>query len=166
MFLSRLCAPFLILLAAAALPVSAQEQLPPTPQAIHDVARSFGSIEFGEADSDGRPVLHGEIDGVFYSMVLYGCDAPTGCENVQFYASFVSDDRNTLEFVNDWNRDQRWLTAFLEDDGDVVIALTTNIRHGVLRQNFMDTFDLWVSLMMQFYDHIYEDDIATTPSLK
>jgi len=144
-----------LIVATFALPASAQQMFPRTPTAVHDAARSFGEIEFAQPDDEGRPVLHGEIDGVYYSIVIFGCDAPDGCESVQFYASFITDENATLEFVNNWNREKRWLTAFLEEDGDVVIAMTTNIRHGVTRQSFMDSFDVWTSLMLQFNDRIY-----------
>lgn len=158
MFLPRLLArhlaPCLALVMLTA-PAFAQDLFPRTAPAVFDVARSFGEIEFVEPDSDGRPVLHGEIDGIYYSMVIFGCDAPDGCESVQFYASFISEDNSTLSFVNQWNNDKRWVTAFLEPDGDVVIAMTANIRHGVTRQNFMDSFDIWTSLMTEFNDRIY-----------
>lgn len=154
MFPVRVLAPIFALVLSVA-SAAAQPMLPRTAQAVYEIARTFGNIEFADPDSDGRPVLVGDIDGVLYSIVLFGCDAPEGCASVQFYASFITDENSRLEFVNDWNRETRWVTAFLENDGDVVIAMTANIRHGITRQNFMDTLDVWSTLMRDFNDHIY-----------
>lgn len=146
--------------ALVALPAMAQGLMPRTPTAVFEAARTFGEIEFTDPDSEGRPVLLGDIDGIYYSMVVFGCDAFDGCESVQFYASFISDDNATLEFANDWNLDKRWVTAFLDTDGDMVITMTANIRYGVTRENFLDTFDVWRSLMLDFNDRIYANDVA------
>ena len=148
----------LVLIAAvlSGLPAAAQQILPREAGAVLNVARSFGSADFDGTDSDGRPQINGNIDGVLYGIVMYGCDNPAGCESVQMFASFESDTNNTLAFVNDWNFDRRYATAYLTGDGTVVLAHSVNIEHGITRDNFFDTFDIWQILLTEFNERIFD----------
>lgn len=152
----RLFAPVAFLSVALSLPAMSQTttMFDRSPEAILDMARSFGTAQFDTPDSDGRPAIDGEMDGLLYGILLYGCDNPDGCESVQFFASFTSENNN-LEFVNAWNQDKRYATAYIADDGAAVLAYSANIDFGVTRNNFYDTFDIWSILLADFGDRIF-----------
>lgn len=140
----------LICLAAGA---QAQSVLPNTPQAVIGVAQQFGTAYFEPPDSEGRPAIAGTIDGLNYGVLFYGCEGNVGCDSLQFYASFTGYE-NSLEFINSWNYDKRFASAYRRPDGSVVLSYDVNIDFGVTATNVEDTFDIWSILMGQFMDRI------------
>jgi len=133
----------------------AQDMMQNTPEAVMSVARGFGEIEMAQPDEFGNPVLDGEIDGLFYSIVIFDCDSGEGCLSAQFYASFINEDIATAEFANQWNRETRFLQAYLADDNSLVVSMAVNMRFGITRQNFQDNFDLWADLMQDFNNRVF-----------
>lgn len=146
----------LCLAAAAALfasPVAAQQYMQNTPEAMLAVASIFGTAQIEPPDSGGRPIITGRIDGTNYGLLIYGCEGTVGCDSVQFFATFESQV-NSLEFLNEWNEDQRFATAYRDSRGDVVIHYNANIDFGVSPTNFEDTFDIWRLTLGNFVERL------------
>ncbi|RMA42170.1 YbjN domain-containing protein [Rhodophyticola porphyridii] len=144
----------------------AQDAAPPAqlgtdPGAILEVARGFGAAQMEAADRAGRPLVTGMLNGTRYGVLMYGCDEGDGCDSVQFFATF-SESGSTLEFLNQWNADKRFGSAYLQEDGDVILHYSTSIRYGVNQRNFEDTFDVWQVTLNQFVNRLsgLPDDAA------
>lgn len=127
--------------------------MPNTAEAILSVARGFGSAQMEDPDGEGRPFISGMVNGTRYGILIYGCEGTEGCDSVQFFASFGTP-QNDLEFLNQWNLDKRFASAYREPDGDVVIHYSANVDFGVTLQNFEDTFDIWQLTLGQFTDRL------------
>lgn len=148
-----------LLAATAALPAAAQDFFGRTPGDILNVARSFGPAEFDSPDADGRPVIAAETDdGILYGVLMYGCESYGPCESAQLFASFEPTAETDVGFANAWNLDRRYGTAYIADDGAVVISMSVNLDFGVTSQNFFDTFDIWDILLGDFTDLVYPPD--------
>ncbi len=150
---ARALALSLILLAPAA---HAQEMLSTTPQAVLSVAQGFGSAQMDAPDHNGRPIISGMVDGTRYGILFYGCENGADCDSIQFFASFTSPN-NALDFLNEWNADQRFGSAYREDDGDVILHYSANLDFGVSRRNMEDTFDIWQLTLTDFADRMFSD---------
>ncbi len=136
---------------AAAAPASAQ-MLGNTPQDIVAVAQTLGPARL-ETTGSGQPLMQGTLDGTTYGILMYGCE-DGACDSLQFFATFTSE-RNGLTLMNRWNQDQRFGAAYVADDGRIILHWNVNIDHGVTRQNFADSFDIWRLTLGEFTNRIY-----------
>ncbi len=155
----RFAAAFVIATTSA----QAQSFMPNTPEAVLSVAQQFGSAYVDATDNEGRPMIGGTIDGVNYGILFYGCEGTVGCDSLQFYATFEPPP-DALQFVNTWNYDKRFASAYQRDDGTVVLNYSVNIDYGVSQANAEDSFDIWSLLLGQFTNRIngLPDDGATS----
>ena len=139
------------LAAGIAMPAAAQ-MMGALPQDIVNVARGFGTADL-DLSNPGQPLVTGTIEGTNYGILMYGCeDGP--CDSLQFFATFTTS-RNGLTVLNQWNEDQRFGTAYVTNDGSVILHWSVNIDMGVTRRNFEDSFDIWQLSLTAFTDHIY-----------
>ena len=94
--------------------------------------------------------------GLTWVLFFYSCRADV-CGDVQFSA-FFSNDQLTIEKINDWNRDQRFLKAFYgtETTGEKVATVQFDAvlfpQLGV--DQLGDYAQLWTSLLADFGTHI------------
>lgn len=146
----------LILASTLALPglAGAQTLSGNDPAPILGIAKAFGPAELS-TDNQGDPLITGEIEGVRYGILFYGCDQQQGCNSIQFIGFFDNIGPTSLQRVNDWNADQRYGTAFLEPDGDIVFNWSLNLDRGVTPDNLRDSFDIWAIALPSFFDFLY-----------
>jgi hypothetical protein len=69
---------------------------------------------------DGCTVILSSAGGLRFSIYLYGeRDHRDRITNLQFSSSF--GDKVTLEQVNRWNKENRFLKAYVDDEGDLCL---------------------------------------------
>jgi hypothetical protein len=119
---------------------------------ILNIARGYGSATL-ESQSNGDPKISGKMDSVTYQVFFLNCTANKSCEDINFYAGFL-DNKQTLEAINQWNRDKRFGKAYLDSDLDAVIEFDVNLEHGVARQNLDAAFRLWSLVLSQYTTYI------------
>lgn len=142
--------------ANAPAPAEAQQLFSQTPADIIAIARNFGTADFGEPDADGRPFIVAESDeGLFYNILLYGCNQAQVCEAAQLFATFEPDQNSSLALVNQWNNDRLYGAAYIGDDGTIFISYVINMDFGITRDNFYDSMDIWTIALDDFADHVY-----------
>lgn len=128
-------------------------------QTIAEIAMSHGSAEI-TTDALGEPSIEGEIGGVRYQIFFYGCVNGANCTDIQFDAAWNASPPEFLERdterVASWNRERRFAKSYLETDGTIVVQLDVNLEGGVPRNNFEDTFRLWVLTLQDFPSHMFE----------
>jgi len=139
------------LLVAATAGSAAQELIDATdPGRIVKIAEGFGSAML-ETDTQGDPKIVGRIDGIRYVVLFYGCKDKSECQTIQFYAGWTNPDgKITHEEVNDWNRDNRFSKAYLDDEGDPAIELDVSLERGVSQGNLDEWFDWWQTAIVSF----------------
>lgn len=142
-----------VILMTATGPLAAQSYMANSADEVTQVARLFGSAELDLSGSDGRPMVRGQINGTRYGILMYGCEGTFGCDSVQFFASFGTPN-NGLDFLNQWNADKRFASAYRNNTGDVILQYNANLDLGISRANFEDTMDIWRLTLGQFVDRL------------
>lgn len=141
-----------LLLAAAPLhaEVSAAD-----PDGILASIRAYGQKAKLETGDDGVPFITVNMDGINYYVDFYGCtDQGTGCEDIQFNASFEMDKPLTAQFANQWNRDWAVGRVYVNDAGNPTLTYYVPLLGGVPDQTFTNTLDQWTGVLNQFLGDI------------
>lgn len=135
-----------------ALPAFAQTMVTGADEAeILKAAKAIGTASMGEPASEG-PVINGVVDGLTYQIYFRNCAGDSGCEDLNFYAGFLS--KPDLGTINTWNRDKRFSRAYLDAEGDAVIEMDLDLVQGVTPEYLASQFALWPQIIRQFTDHI------------
>lgn len=118
---------------------------------IISAAREFGSATL-TSQTDGNPMIAGQIDDIPFSLRFRNCFDNANCEDMNFRVGFLV--KPTLEQMNTWNRNKRFSKAFLDADGDAIIEMDIILKGGVSRENMREIFSYWRLTLAQFTKHI------------
>lgn len=155
----RLTALAAAVLLAGATPALAQTPAPEPGIAVADVRAwltSKGGVP-GEVRREGDETFIVVRDGpMTWAVFFYGCRDDV-CGDIQYSAVF-SNPGITLDTVNAWNRDQRFLKAFYLPGGDGVDP-SAAVQYDLLIQpggvdQLNDPTAVWVGLLGQFALHV------------
>lgn len=121
------------------------------------IARAMADAGFETeraSTSDGMPKLDGTIDGWMYSVYFYGCQGDR-CDAIQFAAGFDEDQPMQYDIINDWNTNNRFGRAYLDDEGDPWVEMDINMEgDGVSLSNFNESLIYWDTVLKAFTRHI------------
>ena len=118
--------------------------------AILNMAKGYGSASL-DKDSDGDPLLTGKINGTSYNIHFYGCTNGSNCESIQFATGWSKDVKIvSLEEANAWNRKKRFVTAFTNTDGLILLRMDVMLRFDMDEKNLDIYFEIWKSIMNEF----------------
>ncbi len=106
-----------------------------TIDSVEVLLRELGFQPQRKLRKDGVPYFEVEIDGNKTAFALYGC-MPSPCTQSLLHVGFKPKKPVNLSAINDWNRDQRLVRAYLNAEGaptlesDLVLtgAQVTTIR--------------------------------------
>lgn len=132
-----------------------------------DLTAELLRVEGYEASADQtrpgeNPVLTANDDGLKFGLYFANCDEGKECQSVEFHAGF-KNHKLTLETINEWNREKRFVRAYLDKDGDV--ALSMDVKPGGMeRKLFVDHLAIWSSLLAQFEDRAYPPEPDKKPA--
>jgi len=118
---------------------------------IVSAAREFGSATL-TSQTDGNPMIAGQIDDIPYSLRFRNCFDNANCEDMNFRVGFLV--KPTLEQMNAWNRDKRFSKAYIDAEGDAIIEMDTVLKGGVSKENMREVFSYWRLTLSQFTKHI------------
>lgn len=124
------------------------------PQAVLAIASRFGPATL-TTDSVGDPMIDGTMDPYTYVVFFYGCKENRDCTTLMFQTRFVGSGE-TAEEMAEWNRTQRFASAYLDAGGSPTIEMDANLFGGVTEANLDDTFDWWRVVMQTFADKLSE----------
>ncbi len=125
------------------------------PEEINNIARGYGSASLLK-DNGGDPKIEGRIDGKGYSVYFYGCEDGKDCRSINLATGWASDGQYTIDEVNKWNRENRFVKAYIDDEGDPILEMDVNLHLGVTRDNLDKTFDWWSYMMGEFTKDIID----------
>lgn len=74
-------------------------------------------------DDTGDPKVTSTMSGHTVTIDFYGCNNNKNCRSLQFYSSWETGGKLTLEKVNEWNLKKRWGKLAMDDEKDPVITL-------------------------------------------
>ncbi|MEM7508986.1 MAG: YbjN domain-containing protein [Pseudomonadota bacterium] len=121
------------------------------PQALTDIVARRGT-GFWRRDGLRDPVIRAETAGQSWRVEFYGCSNGSNCTDLRFVAEFPSSEDELIEpdRIADWNTNQRFGKASIDEEGAAVLEMNLILAGGVTRQNFDLTLDWWLLALNQF----------------
>lgn len=111
-------------------------------------------------DSAGDPLIEATIDTVRYQIFFYDCrsePAAKVCGSLQFTASFPMRKGLTLERVNAYNTNARYVQSYLTQDEMLRLDMSVAITGGVTRANLLYYVKQWGRALVAFEEDVYAD---------
>lgn len=93
------------------------------------------------ATQDGTQYLKSATDGLNFGIFLYGCTKGR-CTSMQFVTSFTGGAKSP-QAANEWNRNFRWVRAYIDGDKDLIFDFDVDLSPGVTYEGLADLFDIW-----------------------
>ena len=143
-------------LALAAVAPAAAAEIPAGGLTIREVAKWLQDAGYKaelKSGDRGSSYIRSAAEGTNFSIFLYDCKAER-CASLQFYAAFDKDKPMDLKVVNAWNRDSRFLKAYLDEEGDPVIEYDASVSPGGTYEALDDDFAVWTASLGKFKTHI------------
>lgn len=106
---------------------------------------------------DGNPYIDSAANGANFSISLENCKEHKDCQDAMFRSSYAKDDEKpvTLEAINTFNRDHRWVRAYLDKDGDPVLEQDLLFTDQQMdKKMFEEAVTIWEDLMDDFHKAI------------
>lgn len=91
--------------------------------------------------------------GVNFDVYFYDCRG-SRCASVQFSSGFDLTNGTTLSVVNSWNREKRYLKAYMDSENDPYVQYDANTSPARTWEGLADDFGVWTSTLPMFTQHI------------
>jgi hypothetical protein len=101
-------------------------------------------------DSSDDPMINSAAEGHTFKIYFYDCNEAKRCKALQFSAGFDMKEGLTLEKANEWNRKNRYLKAYLDDDRDPYVQYDVNVNAGRTMAGLDDDFGVWTGILGEF----------------
>lgn len=145
----------LALALSIAAPASAEQILASNPQSVINFFFEQGVPAQLTTDSVGDPLVEFRVDGDTGQVFFYDCTDNTNCLALQFYAGYKQDNPVSLETINSWNTDRRFVRAYRTDEGAARIEMDIATSHdGISSTDFADLYSLWNESVGLFEERI------------
>lgn len=148
---------------ALSAPVAAQEMLQNNVETLRMQAAVRGPATTIPPSADyPDPYIDAQANGYYYLMIMVGCQGMFACEQVEFSASFTTDEPS-LDFVNSWNAGNRIGTAYIEEGAtdEVLLSYTVLIDPQMSVPAFREVLGFWIDTMDAFSNQLYGFDQGT-----
>jgi Putative bacterial sensory transduction regulator len=108
-----------------------------------------------DVDSYGDPMVQFRKGDRQYTIFFYNCTDNANCTNVQFYIGYETDGAVGTDLVNALNRENRFASAAIDDEDDVVFTMDVMTGDfGLSRDNFNQLLDAFVDAAAEFEDRV------------
>lgn len=135
--------------------VQAQSLQASDPAGIAAVVQDMGYRASTEVDGKGDPIIRSSAAGVNFSIRFFGCTDNRDCQSIQLSTGFNLSNPTTAAAMNEWNREWRYGSAWIDDEGDPYLQYDINMGGGGLSaDHFKNVLVLWESLLGDFQGHI------------
>ncbi len=132
------------------------EVLASDPQAILKRMQDYGYPATLTTDNQGDPKIETRVSDTKFAIYFYGCDNNhENCTAIQFGAGYDLPVGISALKINEWNRDQRFAKAYIDDELDPFLEMDVNARFdGIGEKNFEDMVEIWRKQVERFEDYI------------
>ena len=107
-----------------------------------------------DTDSDGDPIISGEVKRQGYAINFYGCRNGKNCKTINFFTKWDRKGDVSGTTINKWNREKFWGKAYLDKNEDPILEWSINMDEGVTGKMFLDSVEKWHDAVKEFDDHI------------
>ena len=137
------------------------------PDQLVSIIQDLGYQAKLEKDNVGDPVIRSSSDGVDFRIYFYECKNNRRCRSLHFSVGYDLASGSSLDAVQEWNADERFASAYLDEEADPFLQMDINTEGGITQENFENTFHLWQSLKGEFEKFIGFHElprVSSTPS--
>ena len=167
--LSFAVAPTMAQARPAPVPQSAPASVPMgvTPQAAIDWMKGLGMTVGEPRQTDGRTSVQVEANGLAWRVFFLSCDPSGLCGDIQLTTA-LSNAGVTLESVNGWNRDRRFVKAIYQAPSASGLPSAV-VQYDLLldqvgASQLADAFAIWLNLLPEFVRTMTGAAPTPTPS--
>ncbi len=143
---------------ALALATAAPAAAAPIPNGgvtVEDMVRFLQSKGYKaeiKTGSTGRYIASATA-GVNFDVYFYDC-VSSRCASVQFEAGFNLTNGITTAKINEWNRDKRYLKAYVDSGADPHVSMDANTSPARTYEGLADDFGVWTGTLPLFAQFI------------
>jgi len=94
-------------------------------------------------------------NGVNFGVYFYGCDGDD-CPDIQYSAGWTDASAITSDKLDDWNRDHRYVRAYLSKSGAAFGEYDVDVAPGGTWEQLNHSLDRWVQALPEFKTFIGE----------
>jgi hypothetical protein len=100
-----------------------------------------------EVEKDGSKHINSASDGLKFSIYFYDCKKDR-CASIEYYLGFdKSENTPSLERINTWNREKRFLKAYLNEKGDAGFEYDDSVAPGGTWESIEDSFSVFLTFL-------------------
>ncbi len=119
-------------------------------ESIAALLREAGYKAQVKANDDGVRYIDSAANGMYFTLSFTDCDINSGCASLRFLAWWERPVGFSLKSANEWNNSYKLARAAIDPEGDLVLDYYLSLKGGVRRENFLDIFDWWALLLVDF----------------
>lgn len=116
---------------------------------------------------EGQTLLRVNDGSTNWLIFFYGCDATGRCQDIQFAANIVADGLS-LDRINAWNREQRFVKAYLQSNVDgtpsAVLQFDVLLLAGLGVDQLNDPTVVWLELLARFIEGLIAPTTEAAPA--
>ena len=117
--------------------------------------RDLGYRATLEQDSLDDPMIVSTSSSHRFIVLFYGCTDNLNCQSIQLSTSFTLSEPLPADAMNQWNSENRYGRAYLDDKNDLILRYEINMTGaGISKEVFDDNFAIWESQLIDFKEHI------------
>jgi hypothetical protein len=107
---------------------------------------------------DGAPRIASGAGGLKLTIFFGNCEKGANCTTISFVTGFTDLDNVSLPRINDWNRQNRFARAYLDEERDPMLVMDVDLDHqGIPSANFAEYLDIWSSLAPKYLDFLKKE---------
>lgn len=147
--------PVMLAALAWACPAAAQMVSAKDPQTLVAALQAKGyQAQLGA--TAGEPSIVSGAGGVRFHIFFENCTEGKDCTTVTFMTGFTDID-SSVERMNAWNRQNRFVRAYIDAEGDPVLKMDVDLDHaGIPQANFGEYVDIWATQAPKFLTFLRE----------
>ncbi len=100
-------------------------------------------------EPDGKRNIYSGAEGGGFHVSQYDCKGNI-CGSLQFWVGFDTKGAFTADRINNWNRDNRWVRAYVDKVNDPWLEMDVDLTPGGTYENLDDEFAIWRDALRRF----------------
>lgn len=98
---------------------------------------------------DGRKIILSGAEGSDFRIYPEDCKGER-CSSLQFAVGFDTKGALTVNKINEWNRQNRWVRAYIDTTNNSWLEFDVDLAPGGSYENLNDEFALWRTQLTNF----------------
>lgn len=107
-----------------------------------------------EQTDEGEKYVASAAEGVNFEIYMYDCKGAARCTSLQFHIGFGMESDLSVDRINSWNRENRYVKAYLDDEKDPYFQYDANLSPGGTYEALDDDLGVWLGFLPNIKSHI------------